>query len=175
MSVSVHVIGQGDSVTQRVTNAAACNQVDGDDPQNKAAYRILVVDTNKRNEIDQTIVGYLTGYGYTILTAQDHNEAFEIFQMALASEPFHLVITNLKRDERDEALKEIKDGAELIRRIKEISPDTKVLLYTASPPESTQADNIIEKPCKQDKFIEIVAQLLAIQDLTSNPTPPPAT
>ena len=170
-TVTVPVNGVDRRDILQIANATAGKQIDKDSQQQNTEIRILVVDTNRGHAIEghsiaQTIVGYLTGYGYIIEVAKDHNEAFQIFQRAFTSKPFHLVITNLKgkTNERDETPQEIKDGAELIKRIKEISMKSKVLLYTASPPESTQADQVLEKPCDQDRFAAKVKELLERQD-----------
>lgn len=96
------------------------------DGENALAY-VLVVDDEAA--IRYSVSKTLQRVGYNVREAGSGEEALEIMQM----HPFDVVLTDVRMPPGI-------DGVELVRRIKEIDPDTVVVLMTAYPSLSTAVE-----------------------------------
>ncbi|MBX7246323.1 MAG: sigma-54 dependent transcriptional regulator [Candidatus Sumerlaeaceae bacterium] len=104
----------------------------------------------------------LAGKGYGLTLARDGAEAWRHFQAG----PFDLVITDIRMPEMD--------GMELLRRIKERSAETPVMVITAfgsieSAVEAMQAGAIdyATKPFESDRFLLAIERALSIRKILS--------
>jgi PAS domain S-box-containing protein len=99
----------------------------------------------------------LRALGYVALEAVDGNDALELFNRA---ERVDLVLTDARMPGMD--------GLALIRRIKRLDPEVRVLLMTAHAPEAgagpeapTGADGLLRKPFTLESLGQAVYQTLA--------------
>lgn len=81
--------------------------------------KILVVDDER--EVRELLYDFLSAEGFEVWTANDGVDAFEIFQ----KDNFPIVITDIRMAKMD--------GITLLKKIKEISPLTTVIIITAYP------------------------------------------
>lgn len=81
--------------------------------------KILVVDDER--EVRELLYDFLSAEGFEVSTANDGVDAFEIFQ----KDNFPIVITDIRMAKMD--------GITLLKKIKEISPLTTVIIITAYP------------------------------------------
>jgi len=124
---------------------------------NKA--RILVVDDEAG--IRQTLKDFLAEYGYSVLTAGEGEEALSLFQ----TYPIDLVIADIRMPGE-------LNGLMLTRRIKDLSPNTPVIVITGYATidyavESMKAGAIdfIAKPLRMSHTLFIIEKALEIQRL----------
>jgi CheY-like chemotaxis protein len=115
--------------------------------------RILVVDDNKN--IQNVLSWMLCSMGFEVGFADNGIEALVIF----VENPFDLVLTDLEMP--------LMDGSSLAHFIKEMSPNTPVILLTGADREtvwnkakSESIDSIIFKPFTADDFEKTVQEAL---------------
>jgi CheY-like chemotaxis protein len=113
--------------------------------------RILVVDDNKN--IQNVLSWMLCSMGFEVGFADNGIEALVIF----VENPFDLVLTDLEMP--------LMDGSSLAHFIKEMSPNTPVILLTGADREtvwnkakSESIDSIIFKPFTADDFEKTVQE-----------------
>lgn len=105
----------------------------------------------------------LQATGLTVLTASTGEEALEIFRQA-AQDPVHPAPSVLITDLRMPGM----TGGELGRRVKELVPDTRVVLLSAyldeAPPEALEvADLALEKPYDLRELSRRVRELIPVR------------
>jgi CheY-like chemotaxis protein len=115
--------------------------------------RILVVENNKN--VQNVLSWMLCPMGFEVSLADNGFEALVIF----AENPFDLVLTDLDMP--------VMDGSILAHFIKEMSPNTPVILLTGSARKtvwnkanSESIDSVIFKPFKADDFENTVQEAL---------------
>lgn len=120
--------------------------------------RILVVDDEK--SMREVLEIFLKNEGYTVSVAEDGKTAIE----AIKNDIFDLVITDMKMPRIS--------GFDLLKSVKEISPDTVVVIITAfgtteSAVEAMKlgAFDYIQKPFKMDDIRLVVKNALERQEL----------
>ena len=124
--------------------------------------RILIAEDEER--LRRLLAILLGGRGYQLATAEDGAEAWRLFQEGR----FDLVITDIRMPQLD--------GIELLRRVKERSPETPVMVITAygsieSAVDAMRAGAIdyLPKPFEEQKLHLAVDRALAIRSiLTEN-------
>lgn len=121
--------------------------------------RILVVDDEAG--IRQTMKDFLTGHGYSVLTAGEGEEALSLFQ----TYPIDLVIADIRMPGE-------LNGLMLTRRIKDINPNTPVIVITGYATidyavESMKAGAVdfIAKPLRMSHTLFIIEKALETQRL----------
>jgi two-component system response regulator PilR (NtrC family) len=83
-----------------------------------APTKILIVEDERL--IRETLIAFIKAEGYTVMAAADGQEALQILKI----DSFNLVITDLKMPGR-------LQGMDVLRTVKEISPETAVIVLTA--------------------------------------------
>lgn len=83
-----------------------------------APAKILIVEDERL--IRETLIAFIKAEGYSVVAAADGQEALQF----LKSDSFNLVITDLKMPGR-------LQGMDVLRAVKEVSPDTGVIVLTA--------------------------------------------
>ena len=83
-----------------------------------ASARILIVEDERL--IRETLLAFIKSEGYSVAAAADGQEALQLLQ----TDSFNLVITDLKMPGR-------LQGMDVLRTVKEVSPDTGVIVLTA--------------------------------------------
>jgi CheY-like chemotaxis protein len=115
--------------------------------------------------------------GLTVLVADDNEDLLETFAMILKRRGFSVetadngaaAVDKYKRHRFDVALMDIvmpeMDGVEASRRIKEMQPDTAIILMTGYSDEEQLkvardqgAHHIVHKPVKIEQLIEIIME-----------------
>ena len=122
--------------------------------------RILVVDDERgMREVLSTVLGRA---GHSVVTAADGQEALQV----IGSDIFDLVITDLKMPGR-------LGGMEIVRAVKDIAPDTVVLVLTAYATlevgiEAVKlgAYDVLTKPFNNDQVVLTVRKALDAKRLT---------
>lgn len=111
--------------------------------------RILIVEDDEL--VLESLEGVLTKEGYEVTTAQEGRKALELF----GENSYDLVLTDL--------MMAGIDGLEVLRKVKEISPDTIVIMITGyeslgSAVESMRrgAYDYLVKPCKPIELLAAV-------------------
>ncbi len=124
---------------------------------NKKAKRILVVDDHKNTRV--LVIELLSTMGYTILEAQDGEEAMKLVDIG----PIDLVMTDLKMPKMD--------GIQLTRAIRRIRPDLPIIVYSAhrfidTAPAALKAgaNDYLAKPFLRTKIEQTVERLLKEQE-----------
>jgi CheY-like chemotaxis protein len=112
-------------------------------PRQRATRRILVVEDNKNLQDILSVI--LRSMGFEVALAKNGLEAFTLF----VESSFDVVLTDLQMP--------IMDGSRLAHLIKEISPQTRVILLTGADMatvkekvESGLLDSVMFKPFKID-------------------------
>ena len=112
-------------------------------PRQRATRRILVVEDNK--SVQDILSVILRSMGFEVALAKNGFEAFTLF----VESSFDVVLTDLQMP--------IMDGSRLAHLIKEISPQTRVILLTGTDMatvkekvESGLLDSVMFKPFKID-------------------------
>ena len=112
-------------------------------PRQRATRRILVVEDNK--SVQDILSVILRSMGFEVALAKNGLEAFTLF----VESSFDVVLTDLQMP--------IMDGSRLAHLIKEISPQTRVILLTGADMatvkekvESGLLDSVMFKPFKID-------------------------
>jgi len=112
-------------------------------PRQRATRRILVVEDNK--SVQDILSVILRSMGFEVALAKNGLEAFTLF----VESTFDVVLTDLQMP--------IMDGSRLAHLIKEISPQTRVILLTGADMatvkekvESGLLDSVMFKPFKID-------------------------
>ena len=115
--------------------------------------RVLVVDDEK--SMCDFLEIMLKKEGYQVRTTTDPREALELVE----KEPFHLVLTDVRMPEID--------GFQVLRRVKEVQPETLVIMITAygSPEGAVEAMkqgayDYITKPFRVDEVKLVIRKAL---------------
>jgi len=114
--------------------------------------RVLVIDDDQR--VQEALKAMLEHLGHQPIVVNDGYEGIEAFKRSLEdSMPFDLVITDL-------GMPKIS-GAEVTERVKELSPNTPVLVVTGWGAEQkpVQADYALSKPVKLSTLREAIAKV----------------
>ena len=121
-------------------------------------YDILLVDDDIL--ILKTLSQALKNKGYNVTVKNSGEEALQI----LEEKNFNLIITDL--------VMELVDGLEVLKKAKEIAPETVVIILTGYGDINTaiealrsSADDYLLKPCKLDEIYFKVSSLLEKQEL----------
>jgi len=121
--------------------------------------RILAVDDQRY--FRELIEGLLDDEGYTVQTCASGEEALHV----LEREDFDVIVTDLVMPG--------VDGAELVRRVKERSPDQAVVMLTgvvdveaAVGAMKLGATDYILKPFDREALVDVLEKILALQKLT---------
>jgi PAS domain S-box-containing protein len=116
---------------------------------------LLLVDDEK--PILQVARALLEGHGYRILTAEDATEALALF--AMRKDEIKLVLTDLAMP--------LMDGVSLIRTLKKMKPDVRVIASTArgglkqhAELESLQVSQCLIKPYNKQKLLKTLQEVL---------------
>jgi signal transduction histidine kinase len=118
--------------------------------------RLLIVDDDPA--VRFSLATMLQQAGHQVTTAGDGDTALALFETALAQgEPFDAVLTDLGMPHMS--------GTELLRRLKERSPQTPVIVMTGwgSEVRPKGADAILSKPIRRRQLKETLASLFARQ------------
>jgi len=111
---------------------------------------ILIVDTNAADR--NAYIALLGNLGYRILEAANGIEALDLAQAELPD----LIITDI--------IMPLMEGEELIRNLREIKPDIKIIVVSGYGNEAVQrekiADAFIKKPFESIELLSAVRQLL---------------
>ena len=117
------------------------------------AKRVLLVDDTEN--IRTLLRGLLEDMGYSVLEAQDGEEAMKLVDIG----PVDLIMTDLKMPKMD--------GIELTRAVRKIEPDLPIVVYSAyrfvdtAPVALTAgANEYITKPFLRTKIQQVVSRLL---------------
>lgn len=119
--------------------------------------KILLIDDNHQGMLARKII--LQDIGYAVTTAGSGEEGLELFQAALGTVPYSLVVTDFRMPGID--------GGEVVRRIRALAGDTPVVILSgyaevgALAPESTGADEVLSKgPREQFDLADAVRRLV---------------
>lgn len=119
--------------------------------------KILLIDDNPQGLLARKII--LQDIGYAVATAGSGEEGLELFQEALETVPFSLVVTDYRMPGIS--------GGEVVQRIRAIARDTPVVILSgyaevgALAPESTGADEVLAKgPREQFDLADTVQRLV---------------
>ncbi len=125
---------------------------------NNAASKILVIDDDQL--IRETLVSFLQIYGYEVASAEDGQSGLEIFAKFSPC----VVVSDIRMPKMD--------GIEILKRIKETSPETGVILLTGhgsmnSTIEAMQlgAFDYITKPLDHKKLEISIRHNIALQQI----------
>ncbi len=113
--------------------------------------RILVVERDEN--VAEVLKSFLSGIGDVAL-ATNMEEAVNLFSEVI---PEVVVMNNLEPPE--------KEGIEIVKELKRISPDTKILIYTSYPSVveealSAGADDFAIKPLDRSDLVRFVERNL---------------
>ena len=110
--------------------------------------RVLVVDDEPL--IRQLLRTYLERAGHVVMEAGDGRDALAVF----AKDRPDLVVT-------DNAMPKLT-GAAMVRELRKEAPETKVLVMSGFPEETTLLDvhRLLPKPFTREAFIEAVEEIL---------------
>ncbi len=121
---------------------------------------VLIVDDDLATR--KTLNILLKRKGYEVTLASSGEEALEI----LKKEEFDLVLTDLKMGE--------KSGIDVIKGVKEVHPDTEVILLTAygTIPSTVEAIKLgafdyVTKPCRNERLLLTLQKALEKKELIS--------
>ena len=97
----------------------------------------------------------LSGYGYTVYTANSGHKALEL--ISKSDKPIDLVITDL--------VVPVMSGRELVERIRQISPGTRILCVTGYVGPGHHQDHVayLQKPFTSQELLTRVKQALAAE------------
>lgn len=126
----------------------------GEKPQiDRAQFHVLVADSYDMT--NKLIADSLTRQGFTVTTRTDHDLAFLAFKNAMR--PVSLLIVN-----------QGGKGLWLIDKIREVSPNTPILLCTGnSGAEQGKANGVLYKPFNNDALTGKVEELLGLNNPTN--------
>lgn len=113
---------------------------------------LMVDDEDLLLTMGETI---LSGYGYTVFTANSGHKALEI--ISKSDRPIDLVITDL--------VMPVMSGRELVERIRQISPGTRILCTTGyvGPGHHQEHVAYLQKPFTSQELLGRVKQELAVE------------
>jgi two-component system response regulator AtoC len=121
--------------------------------------KILVIDDDE--SIRQTLSNYLKRLGYSVLSAEDGKIGFDIIQ----NQQPDLIISDIKMPNLT--------GLELLKKVKEIDPLTKIILITAHDDVQTTIDamqngayDYLEKPLDIERLKVTIARALESKTLS---------
>lgn len=127
------------------------------DPGQRAKRRILVVEDNK--SVQHILSVILRSMGFEVELAQNGLQAFTLF----VESSFDVVLTDLQMP--------IMDGSRLAHLIKEMSPETPIILLTGADMETVKkkvesgsVDSVILKPFEIDHVQNTVQGALELRD-----------
>jgi len=116
-------------------------------------FKVLVVDDNK--EFCQNVVDILELKGYEAVAAYDGYKALELVKQ----DGFDLVLMDIKMP--------VIDGVETFKKLKEIAPDTPVIMITAYTVEDLIREALkegafasLKKPLDFDELFELIEQVI---------------
>ncbi len=141
-------IGRIEELITRILNA----KPNKDGRRDQSTKRILVVDDDAalRSVLEET----LASLNYKVTTAPDGKEALE----RLKQGDYDLIVTDIKMPNMN--------GKELLKEIKQTSPDIPVIIITAYPATYSQqwvmeegADGYLTKPFHIDKIDKLIREL----------------
>jgi len=104
--------------------------------------------------IRMTVRQFLETKGYTVLEAADGREAAQIFEQQ--HERIDVILLDLSMP--------VMSGTEALARIRRLSSDAKVLLFTAYPVDDAlrrQVQGVIGKPVRMQELLAIIRRVLA--------------
>jgi len=126
-------------------------------PGKRATRRILVVEDNK--SIQDILCVILRSMGFEVALAKNGLEGLAVF----LESSFDMVLTDLQMP--------IMDGSRMAHFIKEMSPETPVILLTGADMETVKdkvkngpVDSVIFKPFKIDDFQNTVQGALELRE-----------
>jgi CheY-like chemotaxis protein/predicted regulator of Ras-like GTPase activity (Roadblock/LC7/MglB family) len=118
---------------------------------------ILLVDDEEI--FVKTMSLFLSKRGFIVETASTAPQALSL----LSSKEFNLLVTDLNMPGMD--------GVELIRKVREIKPHQKILVFTGFPSRESQEEayrlgaiNYIVKPFTSERFLELLRKALTVND-----------
>jgi len=121
--------------------------------------KILVIDDDE--SIRQTLSNYLKRLGYSVLSAEDGEKGFDIIQ----SQQPDLIISDIKMPNLT--------GLELLKKVKDVNPLTKIILITAHDDVQTTIDamqygayDYLEKPLDIERLKVTIARALESKNLS---------
>src|SRR4029078_3002168 len=124
--------------------------------------RILVIEDDTREAA--SLARVLQTEGYEVVTVERGDEGLKLAQ----SEPFHLVLTDLRMPG--------VDGLQLLRQMRALKPRLPIVLMTAFGTtddiiEATRhgAFEYLRKPFKIEEFLSVVGQAVAAGKLMEEP------
>lgn len=141
-------IGRIEELITRILNTKP-NKSGGKDGSTRS---ILVVDDDEalRSVLEETLVSL----NYEVTTASDGQDALE----KLKQKNYDLIVTDIKMPKMN--------GKELLREVKQISPETPVIIITGYPETYSQqwimeggADGYLTKPFHIDKIDKLIQEL----------------
>jgi PAS domain S-box-containing protein len=118
---------------------AEAKESEEEEPQELPLLRILLVDDDPR--VRRILGELIKSWGHTVVVAEDGFSALDAFLVASRSgQPFDVVITDLGMPRMN--------GAELVRRIRELDRQVPIIIVTAWGKEHfvPEADAILSKP-----------------------------
>ena len=113
---------------------------------------LMVDDEDLLLTMGETI---LSGYGYTVYTANSGHKALEV--ISKSDKPIDLVITDL--------VMPVMSGRELVERIREISPGTRILCTTGyvTPGQHQEHTAYLQKPFTSQELLTRVKKMLVVE------------
>ncbi len=121
--------------------------------------KILVIDDDE--SIRQTLTNYLKRLGYSVLSAEDGRIGFEIIR----NQQYDLIISDIKMPNLN--------GLDLLKKVRDIDPRTKIILITAHDDVQTTIDamqlgayDYLEKPLDIERLKVTIARALESKNLS---------
>jgi two-component system response regulator PilR (NtrC family) len=135
--------------------------MDAVDSKRLTMARILVVEDD--HSLREVISMFLTKSSHDVVTASDGNEAFHLIESS--DDDYDLVLTDLKLGRRS--------GLEVLSRVKEVAPQTEVIMMTAFSTVETAIDamrrgafDYVGKPFKLEEISITIEKALEKRDLS---------
>ncbi len=117
--------------------------------------RVLFVDDEEA--FANTMATFLSSHGFEVETAFEAKNAIAL----AASKNYQIIVTDINMPGMD--------GIELIRTIREISPDQRIIVFTGFPSHESQEEayklgvlNYLVKPFSTERFLELLNKALTV-------------